>query len=362
MKRSTNGISRKKIAVAVTVAVFMGLISNQAFAAAPAVQVAKVVRIGYLTNLTHAPALVARDKGLFEKYLAEHGTTIQYVTFGAGPDEINALKGSAIDLAFVGPNPTINGFVTTNGTLLKVVSGTTSGGAELVVSPNITSASQLKGTKLSSPQLGNTQDVALRSWLLTQGLKTSLTGKGDVTVIPTSNSQVLALFKSHQLQGGWLPEPWSSQLVLKGGAKVLVNEKSLWANGQFETTDLVASTDFLAKYPDTVSDILKGELDAIDLIKNDPVVAQQSVQNQLQASTGAILDTAVLARAWTDLSFTVNPLTSTLRRGAVNAVRVGLLPNLPSNGLAGIYDLRLLNQILKSRKLPPVSAGGLGAQ
>ena len=252
--------------------------------------------------------------------------------------------------------------MTTNGSLLKIISGTTSGGAELVVAPTITSASQLRGSKLASPELGNTQDVALRSWLLSQGLKTSITGRGDVTVVPTANSLVLALFKSHQLQGAWLPEPWSSQLVIQGGAKVLVNEKSLWPNGQFETTDLVAATTFLDHYPTTVSDVLNGELDAIKLIGSNPAQAQAAVQHQLQLSTGKILDSAVLARAWKELSFTVNPYTSTLRRDAVNAVRVGLLPNFPLNGLAGIYDLRLLNQILKARKLQKVSAGGLGAQ
>lgn len=362
MKLLSSKSARKGVAIAAVVTVGMGVMSNVAFAATPAVQAAKVVRIGYLTNLTHAPALVARDAKLFEKYLSAHGTTIQYVTFNAGPDEINALKGNAIDLAFVGPSLSINGYVTTNGSLLKIISGTTSGGAELVVAPSITSAAQLKGTKLASPQLGNTQDVALRSWLASQGLKTSLTGKGDVTVVPTSNSLVLALYKSHQLQGGWLPEPWSSQLVIQGGAEVLVNEKSLWANGQFETTDLVSSTDFLNKYPDTVLDILKGELDAINLISTNVTAAQAAVQKQLLQSTGKALDAAVLARAWRDLSFTVDPLTSSLRHGAVNAVKVGLLPNFPANGLARIYDLRLLNQILKARKLPTVSAGGLGVQ
>ena len=336
MKLLSKKSARKGIVLATVVTVGMGVMSSEAIASAPAVQTAKVVRIGYLTNLTHALALVARDLGLFEKYLTTHGTTIQYVTFNAGPDEITALKGNAIDLAFVGPSPSINGYVTTNGSLLKIVSGTTSGGAELVVAPTITTVSELKGTKLASPQLGNTQDVALRSWLLSQGLKTSITGKGDVTVVPTSNSLVLALYKSHQLQGGWLPEPWSSQLVIQGGAKVLVNEKSLWADGQFETTDLVAASDFLTKYPDTVSDILKGELDAINLIASDPTAAQKAVQNQLLLSTGKALDPAVLARAWTDFSFTVAPLTSTVRRGAVNAVKVGLLPNFPANGLAGI--------------------------
>jgi len=362
MKLPSSKSARKGFVLASVVTLGMGVMSSEANASIPKVQAAKVVRIGYLTNLTHAPALVARDKALFEKYLSAQGTTIQYVTFSAGPDEINALKGNAIDLAFVGPNPTISGYVTTNGSLLKIISGTTSGGAELVVAANITSASQLKGTKLASPQLGNTQDVALRSWLLSKGLKTSFTGKGDVTVVPTSNSLVLALFKSHQLQGGWLPEPWSSQLVIQGGAKVLINEKSLWAKGQFETTDLVVATDFLTKYPDSVSDILKGELDAINLITTNPAAAEAAVQNQLLLSIGKSLDPAVLARAWTDLSFTVAPLSSTLRRGTINAVRLGLLPNFPANGLAGIYDLRLLNQILKARKLSTVSAGGLGVQ
>lgn len=359
MKPLNNLRIQAGLAIATAVVMCMGFMATNANAAATA-QTSKVIRLGYLNNLTHAPALVARDKGFFEKYLDAHGTIIQYVTFNAGTDIITALKGRAIDLAFVGPNPTVNGYVTTQGTLLRVISGTTSGGAEFVVAPNITNASQLKGTKIASPQLGNTQDVALRTWLKSQKLKTTITGKGDVAIIPTSNSAVLGLFNSKQLQGAWLPEPWSSQLVLKGGAHVLVNEKTLWTNGLFITTNLIAGTEFLGKYPGTVKDILNAELDTISYLKLKESDALASVQHQLLLTTGATLATDVLKRAWGNLSFTVDPVISSLRRGAINAVSVGLLPALNTSSLKGIYDLRLLNGLLKARKLKTISTGGLG--
>jgi NitT/TauT family transport system substrate-binding protein len=168
------------------------------------------------------------------------------------------MKGGAIDMSFIGPNPSIAGFTSTNGTLLKVVSGTTSGGAQLVVKQGINTVSDLRGKKIASPQLGNTQDVALRSWLKDQGFQTSVAGGGDVTVIPTENAQSLTLFKRGDIDGAWLPEPWASRLVLEAGAKVFLDEKSLWGpTGQFVTTNIIASQAFLNQYPGTVRSILQ---------------------------------------------------------------------------------------------------------
>ena len=160
----------------------------------PKLPTAPKVRIGFFANITHAPALVAQQLRLFEQNLNREGTQVEYVLFNAGPAVVEAMKGGAIDMSFIGPNPSIAGFTSTNGTLLKVVSGTTSGGAQLVVKQGINTVSDLRGKKIASPQLGNTQDVALRSWLKDQGFQTSVAGGGDVTVIPTENAQSLTLF------------------------------------------------------------------------------------------------------------------------------------------------------------------------
>jgi NitT/TauT family transport system substrate-binding protein len=338
------------------------LLGVPAVNAAPKEKVAPKVRVGFFANVTHAPALVGQDQKFFEKYLTKDKTSVEYIAFNAGPTAIEAMKAGALDVTYIGPNPAINGFAGTRGTLLKIVSGSTSGGAELVVKPTINSVADLRGKKIASPQLGNTQDVALRAWLKEQGLSTSVTGGGDVTVIPTENAQTLALFQKGDLDGAWLPEPWSTRLVTEAGAKVFLNEKTLWKKGQFVTTHIIVNSEFLKKYPGTVRSILNGHLDALNYIAKDSTKSKDAVQRQIERVTGKRLPDAVLDRAWTNLTFTADPISQSLRKSADDAVDVGLLTNLGSRGLSGIYDLRILNSLLKAKKAKVVSSGGLGQQ
>jgi NitT/TauT family transport system substrate-binding protein len=134
---------------------------------------------------------------------------------------------------------------------LVIVSGATSGGAALVVKPSITSAEQLRGKTLSTPQVGNTQDIALRHWLKGKGFATTLEGGGDVKIKPQENPQILDTFEQGLIDGAWVPEPWSTRLVQAGG-KVLVNERDLWPGGKFVTTHLVVRRAFYDRNPETV--------------------------------------------------------------------------------------------------------------
>ncbi|CAB4700286.1 unannotated protein [freshwater metagenome] len=331
-------------------------------AALPKLPTAPKVRIGFFANLTHAPALVAQQLRLFEQNLNREGTQVEYVLFNAGPAVIEAMKGGAIDVSYIGPNPSITGYNSTNGTLLKVVSGATSGGAYLVVKPGINTVADLRGKKIATPQLGNTQDVALRTWLKTQGLQTTVAGGGDVTVIPTDNAQSLSLFKRGDIDGAWVPEPWASRLILEAGAKVLVDEKTLWQpSGQYVTTNIIASQAFLNQYPGTVRSILQANNTAIRYIASNVLKSRDIVQEQITKWTGKPLPDAVINRSWGNVRFTWDPLPLTLKRGADDAVSVGLL-TLGPKGVSGIYDLRLLNSVLKASKARTVTAGGLGLQ
>ena len=318
------------------------------------------VRVGFFANVTHSPALVGQELGFFSKYLTKDNTTVEFVAFNAGPAAIEAMKAGAIDVAYIGANPAINGYSSTKGALLRIIAGSTSGGAELVVKPTINSFKDLVGKKVASPQLGNTQDVALRSWLKSNGISTTITGGGDVTVIPTENSQSLALFQRGDIDGAWLPEPWSTRLVLEAGAKVLVDEKSLWPKGQFVTTHIIANTAFLNKYPGTIKLIINAHLDSLNYITKSPVEAQDAVQKQIEKWTGKRLSDAVMTRAWKNLKFTYDPIASSLEKSADDAVEVGVLTTLGSRGINGIYDVRILNSILKTQKLKSVSVRGLG--
>jgi NitT/TauT family transport system substrate-binding protein len=314
------------------------------------------LRLGYFANLTHAAALIGVQQKFFADELGK--TKLSTQVFNAGPDEVEALFAGALDAAYIGPSPTINAYGQSDGDAIRIISGAASGGAQLVVRDGINSPADLKGTTLASPQLGNTQDVALRSWLTSQGLKNSVDGGGDVTVAPTKNSDVGDAFDNGDVDGAWVPEPYASQLVLDHGAHVLVNEKDLWPDGQFVTTNLIVRTEFLQKYPGTVEALLRGHVKAVELAQSDEAAAKKAVNAGLVTAGGKELDAAVLDRAWSELSVTFDPLASTLKTEAENAVTAGTAESQVD--LDGIYDLRILNKILKDEGKDPVSAGGLG--
>src|SRR5437899_9494195 len=203
------------------------------------------LRLGYFTNITHAPALVGLEKGIFADKLGPDVTLAPSV-FNAGPAAVEAIFSGAIDATYVGPNPAINAFAKSNGQAVRIISGATSGGAFLVVNPSINSAADLKGKKVATPQLGNTQDVALRSWLKDQGLKTDTQGGGDVNIVPQDNAAALEAFKAGTIAGAWEPEPWATRMVQEGGGAVLQQDPSV-------STILIVRSDFLKKHPDTVS-------------------------------------------------------------------------------------------------------------
>jgi len=314
------------------------------------------LRLGYFANVTHAPALVGLSQGIFAKDISAKVTA---EVFTAGPAAIEALSAGAIDAAFIGPSPSINSYIQSAGRSVRIVAGATTGGAALVVKPAIATPAQLKGTTLATPQLGNTQDVALRSWLKSQGLRTDPVGGGDVRITPTDNAQTLALFQQGRIDGAWLPEPWVSRLVEDAGAKVLVDEARLWPGGAFPTTVLLVNADFLAKHPQTVEQLVKGDLDAIAWLGAHTAQAASAINAKLKADTGKGLSDAVLARALAHVTFSPDPQAETF----AELVRHGLDAGTQKRGsIDGLFDLRLLNRLLRADGASPVSAAGLGLQ
>jgi NitT/TauT family transport system substrate-binding protein len=308
------------------------------------------VKLGYYPNLTHATAIVGVQQGIFAQALGQD--KLQTATFNAGPAAVEALFSGAVDATYIGPNPVINAYQQSHGQAIRIISGATSGGAALVVKPTINSASDLRGKKLATPQLGNTQDVALRYWLQGKGLKSDPQGGGDVSILPQDNSTAVQAFRTGQIDGGWVPEPYASQLVGAGG-KVLVNEKSLWPGGRFVTTELAVRTDFLKQHPDAVARLLQGQVRANDFVNQHPAEAQQIVNQGLTQLTGKALSPATIQAAWPDLTFTNDPVASSLSTAAAHARKVGLLPPVD---LQGIYNLTPLNQALAQVSEPQVKA------
>src|SRR3984885_7118116 len=310
------------------------------------------LRLGYLENITHATALVGIKDGLFTKYLG-HGVTLQLHPFSTGTEEATALLAGQLDAAYVGPNPTISTWQKSQGTEIRVISGAAWGGAELVVKKGITSASQLKGQKLATPSLGNTQDVALRYWLKKQGLTSSPTGGGDVPITPiTPNSDAVLAFESGKIAGGWEPAPYDAEMLAAGG-HALVNEASLWPKGQFVTTNLVATQSFISQHASAVSGLLKGQIQANSLIASSKSQAEAAANAELASLSGKSLKPSILTAAFQQVTFTNDPIASSLITDAQHAVAVGLLT--PVKNLTALYDLAPLNKELAAAGQPAVS-------
>jgi NitT/TauT family transport system substrate-binding protein len=310
------------------------------------------LRLGFLVNITHAPALVGIQEGFFKKELGR-GVTLQLTPFSSGTQEATALLAGQLDAAYVGPNPTINAWQKSGGKLIKVISGAASGGAELVVKQSITSAAQLKGQALATPSLGNTQDVALRYWLKQHGMSATATGGGNVSVKPVSpNSAAVLQFKSGQIVGGWEPAPYDIQMVQDGG-HALVNEASLWPGGKFVTTNLVATQSFLAAHPSAVNGLLKGQIDANNFIHQHLAAAEAAANAELTSALGKGLKSSVLSAAFQQVTFTNDPVATSLAADAQHAADVGLLS--PVANISAVYDLGPLNKLLAAAGEPQVS-------
>jgi NitT/TauT family transport system substrate-binding protein len=289
----------------------------------------------------------------FTKNLGNN-VTLKLYPFSSGTQEATALLAGQLDAAYVGPNPAIKAWSTSGGKLIKVISGAASGGAELVVKKGITSAAQLKGQQLATPSLGNTQDVALRYWLKGQGLTTTSTGGGDVPITPISpNSDAVLAFESGKIAGGWEPAPYDAEMVADGG-HVLVDEASLWPQGHFVTTEIVATQSFIAAHPTVVSDLLKAQIEANSFIASNKSAAESAANAELASLTGKSLKPAILAAAFDQVTFTNDPIASSLITDAAHAEAVGLLS--PVKDLAQIYDLGPLNKLLAADGQSQVSS------
>jgi len=312
-----------------------------------------VIRVGYFPNITHAQALVGRANGQFEKALGP-GVQIEWKAFNAGPSAIEALFANAIDMTYVGPNPTVTGYVRSQGEAVRVIAGAASGGASLVVrqGAGIQKASDFHGKKVATPQMGNTQDVALRSWLRANGLKAREKG-GDVEVLPITNADQLSLFLKGQLDAAWAPEPWAARLVHEGGGKIFLDERDLWPNRQFVITDLIVNPKFLKQHSDIVKNFLRAQVELTEWINKNSTQAKQIMNQQLQKETGKPLAPDVMDDAFSRMQVTYDPIRSSLQKSTQQAFDEGFLGRTQPD-LSGLYDLTLLNEVLREKKAAPV--------
>jgi NitT/TauT family transport system substrate-binding protein len=318
-------------------------LSLGAFAAAQT-----VIRVGAFPNITHPQAMVGKNNGWFEKGMGSQ-VKIEWKSFNAGPSAIEALFAGAIDMTYIGPNPAISGYVRSNGEALRIVAGATSGGAALVVrnDSGIQKPEDFHGKKVASPQMGNTQDVALRAWLKANGMKTTDKG-GDVQVIPLANPDQLTLFLKKELDGAWAPEPWATRLIREGNGRLFLDERTLWPNGQFITAHLIVRTQFLKEHPDLVKNWLRAHVELTDWINGHLPEAKKLLNLQIAKETGKALPEAVLDDSFARMTATYDPLRGSLMNAARSAFDAGFLGRQMPD-LSSLYDLSLLNQVLAEK-------------
>jgi NitT/TauT family transport system substrate-binding protein len=312
------------------------------------------LHLGYFPNFTHAQAIVGLARGTFKGALGPN-VTIDSKTFNAGGDEITALFAGQIDIGYIGPSPAVNGYIKSKGNDVRIIAGAVNGGAELIVRPaaNINAPADFANKKVATPQLGNTQDVALRKWLKDNGLNAKEQG-GNVTVIPTQNADTLTAFQKGDIDAAWVPEPWGTRLIQEAGGKLFLDETSLWPGGQFPTAVVIVRTDFLNQHPDVVLNFLRAHVETTQWIAANPDDAKKLVNDGLAQLTGKALKQATIDDAWKLISVTNDPVAFAVVTGANSAFDLGFITSKPD--LAKLFALDLLNKALKEKNLAEVKA------
>ncbi|HZP60828.1 MAG TPA: ABC transporter substrate-binding protein [Opitutaceae bacterium] len=261
------------------------------------------LRVGYFPNITHAQGVIGSETtreghGWFEQRLGPD-VTLQWYPFNAGPSAMEAIFAGSIDLTYVGPNPALNAYIRSNGDEIRVLAGAAEGGAALVVRAGgpIKAPADFRGKKIATPQLGNTQDVAARSWLKKQGFNITLIG-GDAQVIPTANPDQLALFQQGQLDAVWTVEPWVSRLESEAKGRIFLEQNDA------VTTVLVASANLLKTRPELAEKFRAAHAELTAWINAHPAEAQKQVQAGLSADVHREMSIALIVHAWPRLHFT----------------------------------------------------------
>jgi NitT/TauT family transport system substrate-binding protein len=310
-----------------------------------------VIRFGYFPNINHAIPIVGLARNSFKDAFPD--IEIKASIFNAGPSAIEALFADQIDLAYIGPNPAINGYIKSNGAL-KIIAGAASGGAVFVVrnDSDLWAEADFAGMTFASPQLGNTQDVALRTFILNNGYRFVEQG-GNVRVIPVQNPDIFVLFLKKEIDGAWVPEPWGARLVREANGRIFLDERQLWPNGKFVTAQLIVRTKFLEEHPELVERWLRVHVDMAQWINDNKAEAATILNGEIKRITGQALNEDVLTDALSRIEITYNPIKQSLFKLADDAYKLGYLGEKKPD-LSNIYDLRMLNSILSEKKLQQI--------
>ncbi|MDE1867831.1 MAG: ABC transporter substrate-binding protein [Thaumarchaeota archaeon] len=338
--------------VIIAIVIALSLVSHPLIQSQPLSEKSDVLRLGYFPNINHAQAVIGVGNGDFQNALGD--VKIESQVFNAGPAAVEALFANRIDVAYVGPNPAINGYIKSDGQGLKIIAGASSGGAVFVIrnGSGITNAHDFAYKKFASPQLGNTQDVALRSYLLKNGYKTTENG-GNVIILPAKTSDIVTMMSKKDIDGAWVPEPWGTILVKQTNGKIFLDERDLWPNGKFTTALIVARTDYLQSHPDVIQKLLEVHVKETVWINNNKDESIKDFNIQLQKITGKTIPNDVISDAFTRMDITYDPVKSSVFKSAQDAFDLGFLGDKKPD-LSDIFDLSILDKVLQTQNLPVI--------
>lgn len=287
-----------------------------------------VVRVGHFPNITHAQALVAHNlsrqgKGWFEERLGP-GTKIEWFVYNAGPSAMEAIFAQSIDITYVGPGPALNAYTKSNGAEVRLIAGAANGGAALVIQPdqNLKAPADFRGKKIATPQLGNTQDISCRAWLMAGGLKITQLG-GDAQVLPTQNPDQLQLFQQKKVDAVWTVEPWVSRLERESGGKILVDERDV------ATTVLVSSVKYLGAHRDIAKKFAEAHAALTDWMLKNPEEAQKVIKAELLEETKSDMAPDLIAQSWKRIVFTSEVPRASVESFMQNSVKTGFIKTAP---------------------------------
>ena len=286
------------------------------------------IRVGHFPNITHAQGVIAhalsrQGKGWFEQRLGPD-TKIEWFVYNAGPSAMEAIFAKSIDLTYVGSGPALNAYTRSNGQEIRLIAGAANGGSGLVVQSdqNLNAPSDFRGKKIATPQLGNTQDISCRAWLIEGGLKITQLG-GDAQVLPTQNPDQLGLFRGKRIDAVWTVEPWLSRLEQEASGKVIVEEKEV------ATTILVSSVKFLNEQRDLAKKFAQAHAELTDWIIKNPEEAQRLIKAELLEETKSDMTPQVITAAWKRIVFTSETPRAAVEKFMQNSVRAGFIKTAP---------------------------------
>src|SRR6266404_9714679 len=287
-----------------------------------------VIRFGHIPNITHAQGLIAHNlsrqgKGWFEARLGP-GVGIQWFTYNAGPSAMEAIFAKSVELTYVGPGPALNAYAKSQGEEIRIIAGSTNGGAALVVQPdqNLKTPGDFRGKKIATPQLGNTQDISCRAWLVAGGLKITQLG-GDAQVIPTQNPDQLQLFQQKKVDAVWTVEPWVSRLERESAGKIIVDEKEV------ATTVLVSSAKFLREQRELAKKFAEAHAALTDWMTKNPDEAQKLIKAELLAETRSDMAPDLIAQSWKRITFTAETPRASIESFMQNSLKTGFIKTAP---------------------------------